>query len=175
MDDDSATLGAYLHDWHERRRTQLRPSTHKSYAQLIRCYLVPHLGEVALMDLTRPRIEQVYARLLTSGGRRGRPLAPKTVRYCHTVLRKALEDARIDGLVTTNVAEEARAPRHDPAHDQLDDDLQVCGQVITLPQDLVLDEAVPPGKRVVEQVEGDAQVVGEIDDLPTRRPRANTV
>lgn len=123
--DGALPLGAHLHDWHERRRAQLRPSTHKSYAQLIRCYLVPQLGAVPLSALTRRVIEQAYARLLATGGRRGRPLAPKTVRYCHTVLRRALEDARIDGLVSVNVADEARPPRHDPGDDEIAGDLQV--------------------------------------------------
>jgi integrase len=48
-------------------------------------------------------------------------LAPKTVQYCHTILRCALEDARIDGLVDTNPADQARPPRLDPVDDEAQD------------------------------------------------------
>ncbi len=119
------TFGAYLEDWLERRRTILRPATHHSYRQLIRCYLVPRLGHLPLRAIDRRTLERCYAELLTSGGRQGRPLAPKTVRYCHAVVRRALEDALVDGLVATNPAGQARPPRHDPAIVEVDDDLQV--------------------------------------------------
>jgi integrase len=118
-------LGAYLDDWLERRRSQLRPTTHHSYRQLIRCYLRPLLGEVALTDVDRMILERAYASLLRAGGRAGRPLAPKTVQYCHGVLRRALEDAVLDGLLADNPARTARPPKHAPDLDDLDDDLQV--------------------------------------------------
>jgi integrase len=117
--------GAYLDEWLERRRAHLRPTTHRSYRQLIRCYLTPQLGDVVLADLDRRMLENAYAALFDRGGRRGGPLAPKTVQYCHGVLRRALEDALLDGLIVANPARYARPPRHDPEDDELDDDLQV--------------------------------------------------
>lgn len=48
--------------------------------------------------------------LLESGGRRGGPLAPKTARHAHVVLREALSDAERMGLVSRNAAAAARAP-----------------------------------------------------------------
>lgn len=125
MTDPTPRVGAYLDEWLERRRTLLRPSTHASYRQLIRCYLTPRIGERRLGDLDRRVLELLYADLLGSGGRGGGPLAPKTVRYCHAVLRRALEDAVLDGVLVDNPARQARPPRHDPADDELDDDLQV--------------------------------------------------
>ena len=125
MDGTDATLGSYLDDWLERRRSRLRPTTHHSYRQLIRCYLQPMLGERSLPELDRRNLELAYARLLSSGGRAGKPLAPKTVQYCHGVLRRALEDAVLDGLLTTNPARLARPPRHHPDDEELDDELQV--------------------------------------------------
>jgi integrase len=47
------------------------------------------------------------------------------VQYCHGVLRRALEDALLDGLIDANPARTARPPRHDPGDDEFDDDLQV--------------------------------------------------
>ena len=83
------------------------------------------LGEVQLRELDRHILERTYARLLASGGRSGRPLSTKTVQYCHGVLRRALEDAVLDGLLETNPARIARPPRRAPDDDEFDDDLQV--------------------------------------------------
>ena len=52
-----------------------------------------------------------YGELVASGGKGGRPLSPKTVRYVHTTLRRALRDAVANGLVVRNVAAQARPPR----------------------------------------------------------------
>jgi integrase len=49
--------------------------------------------------------------LVASGGKCGRPLSSKTVRYVHTMLRRALRDAVADGQVVRNVAAQARPPR----------------------------------------------------------------
>ena len=121
---ETLRIDAYLVEWLERRRSHLRPTTHHSYRQLIRAYLIPWLGDHDLADLDRRTIETAYAGLLHRGGRNGGPLAPKTVRYCHAVLRRALEDARIDGLIVTNPADHARPPRRAPGDDEVDD-LQV--------------------------------------------------
>lgn len=120
MATDDTTLGGYLDDWLERRRTWIRPTTVKHYRQLIHRYLKPHLGDVALTALDRRVIERTYGHLLVAGGRNGRSLAPKTVRHCHTTLRRALEDARVDGLIDDNPADQARPPRHDP------DDIEIA-------------------------------------------------
>ncbi len=39
------------------------------------------------------QVQRCYTDLLESGGHGGGPLAPKTVRHAHVVLRKSLADA----------------------------------------------------------------------------------
>ena len=63
-----------------------------------------------LQALTPLQIERCYARLLSSGGRAGRPLSTKTVRNVHIVLHRALSDAERLGLVPRNSAHAAKAP-----------------------------------------------------------------
>jgi hypothetical protein len=50
------------------------------------------------------------------GGQGGGPLAPKTVRHAHVVLRKSLADAERMGLVTRNasaaIVVDIRPPHH---------------------------------------------------------------
>lgn len=57
-------------------------------------------------------------RLLESGGRRGQRLARRTVGYAHSILRKALDDAVLAGLLDENVVLRGTVPRLDPAADR---------------------------------------------------------
>ena len=106
------TLGAYLTEmWLPSMRSQVRATTLGGYRHNVRAYLVPRLGDIPLQRLTTARVGAFYGELVASGGKGGRPLSPKTVRYVHTTLRRALRDAVADGLVVRNVAAQARPPR----------------------------------------------------------------
>jgi integrase len=124
-DDGTVTLATYLERWLERRRAHLRPSTHSGYGQIARRYLAPTLGDQMLAELDRRAIEEAYAYLLREGGAGGRPLAPRTVRYAHAVLHRALKDAVIDELIDDNPASHAQPPKLDPFGVTLDEEFQV--------------------------------------------------
>lgn len=119
------TVADWLARWMERRRGQLRPQTRKNDATMVRNYVVPHLGERRLDELDRRLLERTYARLLAEGGQGGRPLAPKTVRNVHALLRTALKEACQADLIEVNPAEKARPPRLDPSEVELQGDPQV--------------------------------------------------
>ncbi len=97
--------------WLATRRTSLRASTFESYARNIRVHVLPHLGQVQLQALTPSRLDAWYAELLESGRGPGRGLSVATVRYLHTIVRKALSDALRKGLVVRNVADAADPPK----------------------------------------------------------------
>jgi integrase len=106
------TLGSYLTDsWLPMQRQRLRDSTYHDYRLRIEQYILPTLGGIALQELDGPRIDRFYADLLDHGGRRRSPLAPKTVRNVHVIIRKSLADATRKRLVSRNVALDADAPR----------------------------------------------------------------
>jgi integrase len=67
------------------------------------------IGSVLLQAPTPLQVESLYATSLANGGAGGRALAPKTVRNCHIVLRRALADAERLGLVSRNPAAAPRA------------------------------------------------------------------
>ncbi|MGH3440980.1 MAG: hypothetical protein ACRDUY_02835 [Nitriliruptorales bacterium] len=67
-----------------------------------------------LGDLTAARVEQFYADLVRRGGHNGKPLSPATVRGCHFVLHRALEDCIRLGILRENVASRAERPVLDP-------------------------------------------------------------
>lgn len=112
VEPDRRALGPYLEvDWLPAMRARVRASTWDSYARNIRLHIVPALGGVALQALTPARLNEFYAALLEEGRKDGRGgLAPKTVRYLHGILRKALADAVRWNLLQRNVADQADAP-----------------------------------------------------------------
>jgi integrase len=106
------TVGVYLTEmWLPSMVSQIRATTLGGYRHNVRAYIVPRLGDISLQRLTTARVGAFYGELVASGGKGGRPLSPKTVRYVHTTLRRALRDAMADGLVVRNVAAQARPPR----------------------------------------------------------------
>ena len=115
----------YLTAWLDRQRTQLRPSTAESYRNMLSAYALPHLGELELRAVDHLRLERLYGMLLDRGGRGGKPLSIRTVRYTHAVLHRAFEHAVLDGLLDDNPAARARPPKVDPVADELDEPMQV--------------------------------------------------
>jgi hypothetical protein len=108
---DTLTVGAWLDTWLESLVVLGRsPSTIASYRRNVRVHVVPAVGGLRLQTLSVEHLDRLYARLLAEGHRAGGGLSPRTVRYVHTIIRKALSDARRKGLVTRNVADDATPP-----------------------------------------------------------------
>jgi integrase len=106
------TIGVYLTEmWLPSMASQVRATTLGGYRHNVRAYIVSRLGDIPLQRLTTARVGAFYGELVASGGQNGWLLSPKTVRYVHTTLRRALRDAMADGLVVRNVAAQARPPR----------------------------------------------------------------
>ena len=89
-------------------RDGVRETTWVSYRMAVD-RITRQIGAVQIQSLTPLQVEGLYATLLERGGAGGRPLAPKTVRNCHIVLRRALADAERLGLVARNTAAAAKA------------------------------------------------------------------
>ena len=105
------TLGAFLTTrWLPARESSLRPSTVESYRRNVRVHIVPKLGGVRLQGLTPDVLNGFYGDRLTTAGRRGDGLSPRTVRYLHSILHRALADAFRWGLVVRNIADAADPP-----------------------------------------------------------------
>jgi len=102
------TVSGFLTEWLETMRPRIRETTWVSYEMAVN-RITRQIGTVPLQALTPLQVESLYATLLATGGAGGRSLAPKTVRNCHIVLRRALADAERLGLVSRNPAAAARA------------------------------------------------------------------
>jgi integrase len=109
---DRRTVGGYLEgDWLPAVKARLKASTWDSYSRNVRLHISPELGPIPLQALTATRLNEFYASLISEGRRDGNGgLAPKTVRYLHGIIRKALADAGRWNLLQRNVADQADPP-----------------------------------------------------------------
>ncbi len=106
------TFKAYLDQWLlGLPTTGLRPSTVESYGRCM-AYIPPNLAMRRLDAVSPLDLDELYAGLLASGRRQkaGAGLSPRTTRYVHVVIRKALSDAVKKGILSRNVADAASPP-----------------------------------------------------------------
>jgi integrase len=113
VDSARTTLADYLiKTWLPAAKATIKPSTAELYATTISAYIEPHnISGMKLQDVKPPHLNALYATLSTSGSRDGKPLGPKTVRNCHTLLHRAFRDAVKWELLVRNPAESADPPR----------------------------------------------------------------
>jgi integrase len=106
-----ATVGEYLTEWLDGLAVQgLRNSTRLSYDINLRTLVIPRIGAVPLQKLTPAALTALYSELLERGRKNGGPLSLRTVRYVHTIVKKALRDAVDAGLLLRNPADRAKPP-----------------------------------------------------------------
>ena len=107
----AATFDELFDRWLELKEHQLDPRTHDGYRWIIERYLSKAIGSMKISRLRTADLDHLYATLLRSGGRNGKPLSPATVRQCHNVMRQSLAQARRWGMLAVNPAEDATPPR----------------------------------------------------------------
>lgn len=100
-------------DWLPAVRRQLAASTWESYERNVRHHLVPAIGAVQLQALDGGDLNRLYTTLLETGRMRGKQmpgLKPRTVRYIHSIIHSALDDAVQWRRVPLNAANQAAPP-----------------------------------------------------------------
>lgn len=90
-----------LEDWIDRwmevwAKPQIRENTFATYKTYIKNHIKPGLGKIPLNNLTSGKITKFYNDL---------KLAPASVKYVHSILRKALNRATIEKLLNENPAD----------------------------------------------------------------------
>jgi integrase len=105
------TLRAYLEHWLKVKAGEVSERTIDDYQSIVRRWVLrppegtPRLGSVRLDQLSVDAFEVLYASM------RERGLAPRTIRYCHVVLRMALKDAVRAGKLPRNPTDYAKVPK----------------------------------------------------------------
>ena len=106
FDAGSTTTGEYLTRWlSDSVRGTVQGSTYRSYGRVVDGHLVPGVGRVKLAKLRPDHIRRLYRSMLDAGK------ATRTVQYAHTLLKRALAQAVMDGLIPRNAAEAVRPPK----------------------------------------------------------------
>jgi integrase len=100
------TVQAWLSTWLDTVRPEVSPKTVERYADIVRGFLVPTIGNLLLSKLTAAQIQAVYNRWAETGRRDGKEggLSPRTRRHIHRILKSALSRAVKQQLVARNAA-----------------------------------------------------------------------
>ncbi len=107
-----SSVGELLEAWFAVASTGWAPTTIRQTRSVLDRYLHPHLGPIAVGDVTPAMIDATYAQLRRCGGLGGRPLAAGTLTRVHVVLRAALAQAMRWGWIWDNPAERAHRIVH---------------------------------------------------------------
>ena len=82
------TLNEYLDEWLQAAvKARVRERTYEDYRWMMDRYVRPVLGGRKLAKITPVEVQKLYTDMLA------RELAPRTIRYCHTVLSNAFKQA----------------------------------------------------------------------------------
>ncbi len=118
IDPTRLSVGQWLEQWLETVRTEVSPKTHERYGEIVRNFLIPSLGNLALTKLKPTDIQRAYNTWVTGGRLDGRSggLSPQTRRHIHRVLRTALARALEQEVIARNPADafKKRLPKVDP-------------------------------------------------------------
>lgn len=101
------TLAEHMTEWLKQREDLERCNlkTLERYREDLNRYVLPRIGHVKLQSINPLHLEQLYAALRATGGRKGSQLAPKTVRNIAGILHAALGAAVRWKLIPRNPAD----------------------------------------------------------------------
>ncbi len=110
------TVAEWFTTWlNDYMKTSLRPTTWESYRYQVDGHIIPALGHLRLPQLQTAQIQRLYNEKLAGGRLDGKPggLSPKSVKYIHTVIHSALEQARKEGMIKINPAGAVKLPQQE--------------------------------------------------------------
>lgn len=99
-------FGEYLLQWLDRIKPTIEISSYAGYKMNIQGSIAPYFNEkkIYLQDLTPQLIDEFYEQQLIR-------VSANTVIHFHANIRKALQDAFIDGIIPYNFADRAHRPK----------------------------------------------------------------
>ena len=136
-DEAKMTVAEWLTTWRQDFTTNIKGTTAVYYDQLIRCHIVPFIGDTPLQALRAPAIQRLYNDRQANGG-----LSAKSIKNLHGCLHKALDTAvkvgywstGVNGIMVTNLAEKTFVTATIPQHPQVPYPIltNLCKKVIGL-------------------------------------------
>ena len=110
-DSHGDSFTAVAQEWFEATTPHLKVSSGNKYWNLLNTYLLPEFADKTIPCITHQGIEAWCNRLLSSGGKAGKGLSPKTVSDALSVLRSILAFAVKKGLTASCDAESIHIKR----------------------------------------------------------------
>lgn len=98
------TLADYCTYWLDTEKRELAPTTRYAYCNIINKHIVPHIGTLALKDITRANINQYLAQV-------GKTLSPNTVRKHYDLLTSLFLTAVQEELVDKSPMTTIKPPK----------------------------------------------------------------
>jgi integrase len=107
VDPTRVTVREWLTRWLAVVREEVSPKTHERYSEIVKNFLVPELGGLAITKLTAVHIQAAYTKWATEGRCDGKEggLSPRTRRHIHRVFNCALARAVEQQLLARNPAD----------------------------------------------------------------------
>ena len=102
VDPSRMTVGDWLELWTQTTKAEVSPKSHERYAEIVRCYLAPALGTIALQRLTPSDIQKAYNNFARNLDRNP---SPRTRRHIHRILKSALARAVEQQAIPRNPAD----------------------------------------------------------------------
>ena len=102
---DRTTFGQYVTGWLEASRSRYAATTWQRYETIVRMYLIPTLGSVALQRLSAMHLNRAYSEWRSAG------LTGQTVLHFHRLIHRVLASALREGRIRQNVAAIADHPK----------------------------------------------------------------
>lgn len=115
VEPNKTTVGEWMDTWLTvTMKTSIKETTYLSYETMIRRHIKPALGGYKLAQLQASNIQKFYNEKLEGGRADGKEggLSPKTIRYIHTILHSALEQAIKERVISINVTTAVRFPKN---------------------------------------------------------------
>ena len=105
------TLAAYLDKWLKAHAVVVSTRTLEEYERIINLRVKGRIGQATLSSISGLDLQQLYADLLKSGGKDGRPLSERSVHHVHRCLFTAFEAAVRTNHLRVNPARTIKGPR----------------------------------------------------------------
>ena len=103
------TVNQWLDQWLRTGRRTWRPSTYDSYVVAVKVVRAA-IGDRRMQQIRRADIEDIVDDMSRTGGHSHRGRSPRTIGLLIGLLRKAFDEAIIDGIIQTNPARHVKKP-----------------------------------------------------------------
>jgi integrase len=111
LDPTKMTTALYLTHWLAHKKAGISPRSHENYDEVIRCHLVPQIGNILVAKLRPADVAAAYSRAFESGRLDGGPLSARSVHMMHRILSQALKQAVKWQMISRNPCDAVETPR----------------------------------------------------------------